>query len=121
MRMRARQRYMIRILAIDSESCMCMRAISEHACVRIYSDSVQNFIVLRAYMVITRGSGRPACEEAAADAGYASGTWRRAASLSGHAGAGGRTDVELLIALSDDTPGLRDCGAFQLVCEGCSS
>ena len=37
--------------------------------------------------------------------------------------AGGQnpTDVELLIALSDDTPGLRDCGAFQLVCEGCSS
>ena len=69
----------------------------------------------------SRGSGRPACEEAAADAGYASGTWRRAASLSGQAGAGGRTDVELLIALSDDTPGLQDCGAFQLVCEGCSS
>ena len=45
----------------------------------------------------SRGSGRPACEEAAADAGYASGTWRRAASLSGQAGAGGRTDVELLI------------------------
>ena len=59
---------------------------------------MQNFIVLHAYMVITRGSGRPACEEAAADAGYASGTWRRAASLSGQAGAGGRTDVELLIA-----------------------
>ena len=33
----------------------------------------------------------------------------RAASLGGQAGAGGRTDVELLIALSDDTPGLRDC------------
>ena len=45
----------------------------------------------------SRGSGRPACEEAAADAGYASGTWRRAASLSGQAGAGGRADVELLI------------------------
>ena len=45
----------------------------------------------------SRGSGRPACEEAAADAGYASGTWRRAASLSGQAGAGGRTDVELLM------------------------
>ena len=45
----------------------------------------------------SRGSGRPACEEAAADAGYASGTWRRAASLSGQAGAGGRTDVELLV------------------------
>ena len=68
---------MIRILRMVLTVCMCMRAISEHACVRIYSDSVQNFIVLRAYMVITRGSGRPACEEAAADAGYASGTWRR--------------------------------------------
>ena len=45
----------------------------------------------------SRGSGRPAREEAAADAGYASGTWRRAASLSGQVGAGGRTDVELLI------------------------
>ena len=82
---------------------------------------VCKFHSLACDMMITRGSGRPACEEAAADAGYASGTWRRAASLSGHAGAGGRTDVELLIALSDDTPGLRDCGAFQLVCEGCSS
>ena len=46
----------------------------------------------------SRGSGRPACEEAAADAGYARGTWRRAASLSGQAGAGGRADVELLMA-----------------------
>ena len=47
----------------------------------------------------SRGSSRPAREAAAADAGYASGTWRRAASLSGQPGAGGRTDVELLILL----------------------
>ena len=51
------------------------------------------------FMNKSRGSGRPACEEAAADAGYASGTWRRAASLSGQAGAGGRTDAELLICM----------------------
>ena len=61
----------------------------------------------------SQGSRWPAWAAAAIDAGYAqrhlaAGT-ARAVSLGGQAGAAGRTDVELLIALSDDNPGLRDC------------
>ena len=73
-------------------------------------------MVLRAYMMIIRGGCRPAWAAAAVDAGYA---WRplaacavRAVSPGGQARAGGRTDVKLLIALSDDTPGLRDVEPF---------
>ena len=70
-------------------------------------------MVLRAYMMIIRGGCRPAWAAAAVDAGYARGLLAacaaRAVSPGGQARAGGRTDVKLLIALSDDTPGLRDC------------
>ena len=70
-------------------------------------------MVLRAYMMIIRGSRRPAWAAAAVDAGYArrplAACAVRAVSPGGQARAGGMTDVKLLIALSDDTPGLRDC------------
>ena len=73
-------------------------------------------MVLRAYMMIIRGGCRPAWAAAAVDAGYARrplAAWAvRAVSPGGQARAGGRTDVELLIALSDDTPGLRDVEPF---------
>ena len=67
----------------------------------------------------SRGSRRPAWAAAAVDAGYAqrhlAACAARAASLGGQAGAGGRTDVELLIALSDRPPWGYALGA------GCSS
>ena len=72
-------------------------------------------MVLRAYMMIIRGirSRRPAWAAAAVDAGYArrplAACAARVVGPGGKARAGGRTDVKLLIALSDDTPGLRDC------------
>ena len=53
---------------------------------------------------------------AAVDAGYARRLLAACAALAvspgGQARAGGRTDVKLLIALSDDTPGLRDVEPF---------
>ena len=73
-------------------------------------------MVLRAYMMIIRGGCRPAWAAAAVDAGYArrllAACAVRAVSPGGQARAGGRTDVKLLIALSDDTPGLRDVEPF---------
>ena len=61
-------------------------------------------------MMIIRGGRRPAWAAAAVDAGYTrrplAAFAARAVSPGGQARAGGR-DVKLLIALSDDTPGLR--------------
>mgnify|MGYP005714008043 FL=1 len=69
--------------------------------------------------MISRGGCRPAWAAAAVDAGCArrllAACAARAVSPGGQARAGGRTDVKLLIALSDDTPGLRDVEPFSCV------
>ena len=58
-------------------------------------------MVLRAYMMIIRGSRRPAWAAAAVDAGYARRLLAACAALAvspgGQARAGGRTDVKLLM------------------------
>ena len=58
-------------------------------------------MVMRAYMMIRRGGFRPAWAAAAVDAGYArrlvAAGAARAVGPGGQAGAGGRTDVKLVM------------------------